>query len=361
MAKSAPVSVHAESFLAGLALRRRLSPHTVAAYRRDLALLIRAAKDAPPNAVSAETLRRALARDAALGKHPATAARRLSAWRVFFDHLVENGLAETNPARGLRPPKRPARLPKALTPDETAKLLDATDAARTPEISKLSKFPNGKKGGGGGSEAERAALRLRDAAMFELLYSSALRVGELVALDLADVDWRGGFARVLRGKGGRGRVAPVGKTAMAALQKWRTARALFAKPNGTGLDSNLDSDSGPGPGSNSDSGLEGAGSGALFISRGGGRLGARTVQMRLGAQAKLAGMPGRVSPHVLRHSCASHFLQSSGDLRATQELLGHRDIAATQIYTRLDFQNLAAVYDRAHPRARKAESGRTAE
>ena len=347
MAKSAPVSAHAESFLAGLALRRRLSPHTVAAYRRDLALLIRAAKDAPPAAVSAETLRRALARDAALGKHPATAARRLSAWRVFFDHLVENGLAKTNPARGLRPPKRPARLPKALTPDETAKLLDATDAARTPEISKFSKFPNGKKGGGGGSDAERAALRLRDAAMFELLYSSALRVGELVALDLADVDWRGGFARVLRGKGGRGRVAPVGKTAMAALQKWRTARALFAKPNGSG--------------SNSDSGLEGAGSGALFISRGGGRLGARTVQMRLGAQAKLAGMPGRVSPHVLRHSCASHFLQSSGDLRATQELLGHRDIAATQIYTRLDFQNLAAVYDRAHPRARKAESGRTAE
>ena len=162
MTAAAPdsVSAHAESFLAGLALRRRLSPHTVAAYRRDLALLIRAAKDAPPAAVSAETLRRALARDAALGKHPATAARRLSAWRVFFDHLVENGLAETNPARGLRPPKRPARLPKALTPDETAKLLDATDAARTPEISKLSKFPNGKKGGGGGGRRGTGRLAL---------------------------------------------------------------------------------------------------------------------------------------------------------------------------------------------------------
>ena len=161
--------------------------------------------------------------------------------------------------------------------------------------------------------------------MFELLYSSALRVGELVALDLGDVDWRGGFASVRRGKGGRGRVAPIGRTALAALEKWRTARALFAKPEEE----------------------------ALFVSRSGARLGARTVQTRLGAWAKAAGMPGRVSPHVLRHSCASHFLQSSGDLRATQELLGHSDIAATQIYTRLDFQNLAAVYDRAHPRMRR--------
>ena len=329
MAKPDSVSARAESFLAELALRRRLSPHTVAAYRRDLEFLARAAKDAPPSAVSAETLRRALARDAALGKHPATAARRLSAWRVFFDHLVENGLAAANPARGLRPPKRPARLPKALTPDETAKLLDAGDSPDSPASAKPAASA-ARARADGRADAESAALRLRDAAMFELLYSSALRVGELVALDLGDVDWRGGFARVRRGKGGRGRVAPVGKTAMAALEKWRTARALFARPPAAG-----------------------DGAEALFISRGGARLGARTVQARLGARARRAGMPGRVSPHVLRHSCASHFLQSSGDLRATQELLGHRDIAATQIYTRLDFQNLAAVYDRAHPRARK--------
>ena len=305
------VSARAEPFLAELALRRRLSPHTVAAYRRDLEALARTAKGTSAEEVSPDTLRRALARGAAMGNHPSTAARRLSAWRVFFDHLVENGIADSNPARGLRPPKRPARLPKALTPDETARLLDAKESAPAPPSA--------------ADSAEKSALRLRDAAMFELLYSSALRVGELVALDLGDVDWRGGFASVRRGKGGRGRVAPIGATALAALEKWRTARALFARPEEE----------------------------ALFVSRSGARLGARTVQTRLGAWAKAAGMPGRVSPHVLRHSCASHFLQSSGDLRATQELLGHSDIAATQIYTRLDFQNLAAVYDRAHPRMRR--------
>ena len=306
------VSARAEPFLAELALRRRLSPHTVAAYRRDLEALARAAKGTSAGEVSPDILRRALARGAAMGNHPSTAARRLSAWRVFFDHLVENGVADSNPARGLRPPKRPARLPKALTPDETARLLNAKESAPPAPPAAA-------------DSAEKSALRLRDAAMFELLYSSALRVGELVALDLGDVDWRGGFASVRRGKGGRGRVAPIGRTALAALEKWRTARALFAKPEEE----------------------------ALFVSRSGARLGARTVQTRLGAWAKAAGMPGRVSPHVLRHSCASHFLQSSGDLRATQELLGHSDIAATQIYTRLDFQNLAAVYDRAHPRMRR--------
>ena len=309
------VSARAEPFLAELALRRRLSPHTVAAYRRDLEALARAAKGTSAGEVSPDILRRALARGAAMGNHPSTAARRLSAWRVFFDHLVENGVADSNPARGLRPPKRPARLPKALTPDETARLLNAKESAPAPASAPPA----------AADSAEKSALRLRDAAMFELLYSSALRVGELVALDLGDVDWRGGFASVRRGKGGRGRVAPVGRTALAALEKWRTARALFAKPEEE----------------------------ALFVSRSGARLGARTVQTRLGAWAKAAGMPGRVSPHVLRHSCASHFLQSSGDLRATQELLGHSDIAATQIYTRLDFQNLAAVYDRAHPRMRR--------
>ena len=311
------VSACAESFLAELTLRRRLSPHTVAAYRRDLEALSRAAKGTPAGEISPDILRRALARGAAMGNHPSTAARRLSAWRVFFDHLVENEVADSNPARGLRPPKRPARLPKALTPDETARLLDAKESASPPAPAADSAA---EKDG-----AEKSALRLRDAAMFELLYSSALRVGELVALDLGDVDWRGGFASVRRGKGGRGRVAPIGATALAALEKWRTARALFAKPEEE----------------------------ALFVSRNGARLGARTVQTRLGAWAQAAGMPGRVSPHVLRHSCASHFLQSSGDLRATQELLGHSDIAATQIYTRLDFQNLAAVYDRAHPRMRR--------
>ena len=313
MEKDSSVSARAESFLAELALRRRLSPHTVAAYRRDLQALAKAAKETPAGKIPPDTLRRTLAREAATGKHPATAARRLSAWRMFFDHLVENGEATSNPARGLRPPKKPQRLPKALTPDETAQLLNN----KTAPADNSAPAPNSK------SKTDRASLRARDAAMFELLYSSALRVGELVALDLGDIDWRSGLAQVRRGKGGRGRVAPVGKTAMNAMEKWKHARATFARP----------------------------GEQALFISRAGARLGARTVQSRLAQWAKAAGMRGRVSPHTLRHSCASHFLQSSGDLRATQELLGHQDIAATQIYTRLDFQNLAAVYDRSHPRA----------
>ena len=318
MEKDASVSARAESFLAELALRRRLSPHTVAAYRRDLQALAKAAKDIPAQNIRPDALRRTLAREAATGKHPATAARRLSAWRMFFDHLVENGEATSNPARGLRPPKKPSRLPKALTPDETAQLLNANAAPPSAPAVPDNSVPDSK------SKAEQALLQARDAAMFELLYSSALRVGELVALDLGDIDWRSGLAQVRRGKGGRGRVAPIGKTAIAAMEKWKSVRATFARPEEE----------------------------ALFVSRNGARLGARTVQTRLAQWAKAAGMHGKVSPHTLRHSCASHFLQSSGDLRATQELLGHQDIAATQIYTRLDFQNLAAVYDRAHPRAK---------
>ena len=337
------LAARADDFFADL-VARNLSPHTLSAYRRDIAALLQVVGQSPPARVSPDDLRRALAREAADGKRPATAARRLTAWRMFFDRLIETGAASANPARGLRPPRRPSRLPKALTPDEAAKLLspvptgtipvgtipaDGTDgtipAGTIPVDGTVGTIPAGTDGTGGrGGEGWVGELFVRDAAMFELLYSSGLRVGELVALDVSDLNDEG-LVRVRRGKGGRGRVAPVGKAARTALQKWRTVRAGF-------------------PGASESS--------ALFLSRNGSRLGARSVQGRLAEWAKRAGMPGRISPHVLRHSCASHFLQSSGDLRATQELLGHRDISATQVYARLDFQTLAAVYDRSHPRAR---------
>ena len=341
------LSARADDFFADL-VARNLSPHTLSAYRRDIAALLQVVGQSPPARVSPDDLRRALAREAADGKRPATAARRLTAWRMFFDRLIETGAATANPARGLRPPRRPSRLPKALTPDEAAKLLSPVPTETIPADGTAGTIPTGTipadgtaetilagtdgEGGRGGRGGEGGVggegwvgeLFVRDAAMFELLYSSGLRVGELVALDVSDLNDEG-LVRVRRGKGGRGRVAPVGKAARTALQKWRTVRAGF-------------------PGASESS--------ALFLSRNGSRLGARSVQGRLAEWAKRAGMPGRISPHVLRHSCASHFLQSSGDLRATQELLGHRDISATQVYARLDFQTLAAVYDRSHPRAR---------
>ena len=351
------LAARADDFFADL-VARNLSPHTLSAYRRDIAALLQVVGQSPPARVSPDDLRRALAREAADGKRPATAARRLTAWRMFFDRLIETGAATANPARGLRPPRRPSRLPKAITPDEAAKLLSPVPTETIPADGTAGTIPAGTipadgtagtipagtipvdgtagtiptgtipagtvpagTDGVGGSGWE---LFVRDAAMFELLYSSGLRVGELVALDVSDLNDEG-LVRVRRGKGGRGRVAPVGSAARTALQKWRTVRAGF-------------------PGASESS--------ALFLSRNGSRLGARSVQGRLTEWAKRAGMPGRISPHVLRHSCASHFLQSSGDLRATQELLGHRDISATQVYARLDFQTLAAVYDRSHPRAR---------
>ncbi len=291
------LAAHAAAFIAEAAAVRRLSPHTVDSYRRDLRILtdaFAAAEIAPGD------IRKLLAREGKRGASAASMSRRLSAWRMFFDYLRERGAVASNPARGVRPPKKTARLPRAMTPDETAHFLETVSP----------------------SADEWTAAR--DAAMFELLYSAGLRVGEMLALNTDDLDFAGGIARVRIGKGGRGRNAPFGGRAKTALQKWLAARRK------TGGDA-----------------------AALFINRRGGRLHSRTVQRRAAMRAAVAGCAGRVSPHVLRHSCASHFLQSSGDLRATQDLLGHADIASTQIYTRLDFQNLARTYDRAHPRAGK--------
>lgn len=298
-------------FLDELARQRRLSPHTIAAYRGDLAELADLTNGRPLPALVAADVRQALARLHASGMAPASLSRKLSAWRRFFDWLSGRGEATGNPAVGIRAPRRAKRLPKALAPDQAVQLA--------------------------GHEAAAAPLALRDKAIVELLYSCGLRLAELVGLDrryfAADADGSGSTSwldlearRVtVVGKGGKVRQVPVGGPAIAALRQWLQARET----------------------------LPGAQSRALFVSAHGGRIGARSVQLRLDRLAAALGLGVRVHPHVLRHSMASHVLQSSGDLRAVQELLGHASIATTQIYTRLDWQHLAKTYDAAHPRARR--------
>ena len=304
-------------YLARLAAERGCSPRTVDAYRRDLALLAALAAERPWSAISEPDLRRWIAGQMRAEASPRSIARRLSAWRGFFDWLAESGEVVANPVRGLRAPRAGRRLPKALSPDQALRLVDCPAA-----------------GAREGFEA------LRDDAMLELLYSSGLRLSELTSLDVAyfdapdhrSVSWLDlGEAEVnVLGKGGKRRTVPVGRAAVEALRRWIALRQnwLASRP--------------------------GADVHALFLSVRGRRLANRTVQVRLAALARLRGIPTHVHPHVLRHSFASHVLQSSGDLRAVQELLGHANVTTTQVYTALDFQRLAQVYDAAHPRAHRA-------
>lgn len=289
-------------FLAELAVQRRVSTHTISAYRRDLAHLAKLGADNSPDALNPAQLQRALMQMHSKNLAPRSIARTLSAWRSFYAWLARNEKIVINPALTLRAPRRPHLLPKALGVDQAATLLDTP---RAPET--------------------KAPLALRDTAMFELLYSSGLRLAELVSLD-----WPGGLDMetgevTVTGKRNKTRVVPVGERAQTALIAWIDARATMTKANET----------------------------ALFISQRGTRLTARQVQSRLAQWAQRSGLGMHVHPHMLRHSFASHVLQSSGDLRAVQDMLGHASIAATQVYTHLDFQHLAKIYDAAHPRARK--------
>jgi len=295
-----PDAASVEAFLEGLRVARRASPHTVAAYRRDLLRLRRRLAEQGVRRweeADAGALRAALQAERARGLSPRSLARMLSALRAFLDRLVREGRLPANPARDLRPPKARRPLPEPPGVDQTARLL-ALPAGEDP-------------------------LLVRDRALLELLYSSGLRLAELVGLDLQDLDLAEALVRV-RGKGGKERVVPVGRRAREALEAWLRARPALAAP----------------------------GEPAVFVGRGGGRLGPRAVQQRLRRWGALQGLPMPLHPHLLRHACATHLLESSGDLRAVQELLGHADIGTTQIYTRLDFQHLARVYDAAHPRAR---------
>ena len=293
-----------DAWLAELAGQRRQSVHTIAAYRRDLALLIELAGLAGNLALAAiepHHIRRFVAQLHARGLSGRSLARVLSAWRGFYRWLGLHGEAPQNPVAGVRPPKSPKALPRALSPDEANALLEPT-----------------------GDDL----LDLRDQAIFELFYSSGLRLAELDSIDvncLADV--AAGELRVL-GKRGKTRIVPVGAKAREAIAAWAARRGELLK-------------------------AANAEETALFLGRNGRRLSVRTIQSRLKRRALLLGLPTHVHPHMLRHSFASHVLQSSGDLRAVQEMLGHASIASTQVYTHLDFQHLAKVYDAAHPRAKK--------
>ncbi len=284
-------------YLDHLTYERRSSRHTVAAYARDIRRLIQCAGDAPLAEIEVHAIRRYAAQAHGKGLGPHSIARMLSAWRGFYRYLVRFHGYDDNPGLGVRAPRAAKRLPQALSPDEAQRLLEI--------------------------DAD-SALAARDKAMFELFYSSGLRLSELTQLGPDDVRFADGTVRVL-GKGSKTRVVPVGVYALKALAEWLATRAQMHP---------LQAD-------------------ALFVSRHGGRLSPRSVQQRLKKLALKQGITRNVHPHVLRHSFATHVLQSSSDLRAVQEMLGHASISSTQVYTHLDFQHLAKVYDAAHPRAKK--------
>ena len=288
---------HLAQYLDYLAFERGLSAHTRENYARDIRLLLTLAAEQPLDSLQPQHIRRFIGTLHARGLGGRSIARTLSAWRGFFDHLGRRHHLATNPCHGLRAPKAPKSLPQALSVDQAARLV-AIDADN--------------------------ALAIRDRAILELLYSSGLRLAELVGLDIGAIDFGEGTVQVT-GKGSKTRIVPLGQYAAIALQAWLQQRAQIA---------NADAQ-------------------AVFVNARGGRLSARAVQYRLKQWALRQGIDSNVHPHMLRHSFATHVLQSSGDLRAVQEMLGHANISTTQVYTHLDFQHLAKVYDAAHPRARK--------
>ncbi len=285
------------SFLAHLEQERRLSGHTVKGYRHDIELLMHACAPTPLEELQVHHIRRCVARLHASGLSGRSLARALSAWRSFFSFLIRDHGFKQNACVGVRAPRTAKRLPDVLSPEEVTRLVEmpADDA-----------------------------FAVRDRAMFELFYSSGLRLSELTALKPADIDFDDATVRVL-GKGGKTRVVPVGRFALRCVQDWLAKREAIAKGQQS----------------------------ALFLNHRGKSIGPRTVQQRLTMWSRKQGLTQNVHPHMLRHSFASHVLQSSGDLRAVQEMLGHASISTTQVYTHLDWQHLAKVYDAAHPRAKR--------
>ena len=284
-----------DAFAAYLAPR---TPHTRTAYLRDVAQLFGFAGTTPVTRLERPQLMRFVAALHGRGLSGRSLARTLSAWRAFYRFLIErDGSLKEDPCAGIKAPKSARRLPSALSPEEAAKLV----AIRSDD-----------------------PLAMRDCALFELAYSSGLRLSELAQLDVAGCDLVTGEVRVL-GKGSKERIVPVGAAARDAVTRWLAVRAARAAPDEP----------------------------AMFIGARGRRLSPRAIQQRLAGWAVRQGLSRHVHPHMLRHSFASHVLQSSGDLRAVQEMLGHASIASTQVYTHLDFQALAKVYDAAHPRAKR--------
>lgn len=304
-------------WLQHLSTTLRVSPHTLQGYRRDLVKLAALAGGTPPEQLGPPQLRQYLARLHGQGLGPRSLARAIAAWRGFFNWYAPQTGMTANPAAGLRAPKAPRSLPKALSVEQAIGLLEHAAARQGHE-----------------------AVARRDHAMFELFYSSGLRLSELTALDVSyrrstGYESRGWInlaeAEVLvLGKGGKRRSVPVGRAAIEALERWLAERPALLPPEASEDDA-----------------------AALFLGARGKRIAPRVVQAQLTKLAVSAGLPAHVHPHVLRHSFASHVLQSAQDLRAVQDMLGHANISTTQIYTRLDFQHLARAYDQAHPRAQR--------
>ena len=294
-----------DRFLASLRNERQLSAHTGAGYARDLAALVEFCQTQAIvgwRSLDAQHVREFAARCHRRGLSPASIQRRLSAVRSFCRFLLREGELKHNPAAGVQAPKARKRLPVTLDADTMGRLLEFRSDER---------------------------LGIRDKAIMELFYSSGLRLSELLGLDLGDVDLRDRTVRVT-GKGRKTRIVPVGRHAADAIKSWLAERGGVAAVDER----------------------------AVFTGQGGRRLGPRIVQRRIARWARLMGLPVHVHPHMFRHSFASHLLESSGDLRAVQELLGHANISTTQVYTHLDFQHLARVYDTAHPRARRKTRAR---
>ena len=287
-------------FLHYLHYERRLSARTLSGYRRDLddfLAWLDSFSITDPARIDSQHVRSYAAHRHRRGLAPKSLQRHLSAIRAWFRFLLREGRVAANPAEGVRAPRVERHLPHTLDVDQLGRLLDLPGDA---------------------------PLDHRDRAIMELFYSSGLRLAELVGVNVADTRRDDGLLEIT-GKGGKTRRVPVGRLARKAIEQWLTVRPQLAGP----------------------------GEPALFVSRRGTRLSARSVEARLRQRAIEQGMPRHVHPHMLRHSFASHLLESSGDLRAVQELLGHADISTTQIYTHLDFQRLAQVYDQAHPRAKR--------
>ncbi len=290
------VALH--GFLDHLRNERRYSLLTAENYSRDICRLFKLAGVTPLNELKNHQIRRFVAQLHGSGLGGKSLARMLSAWRSYYFYLIRDHQFKDNPCIGLRAPKSARNLPHALSPDEAVRMMELPTAGDI--------------------------LAIRDKAMFELFYSSGLRLAELVSLDPAALDITDATVRVI-GKGAKTRIVPLGSYAISALQAWLALRGQLAKQDET----------------------------ALFVSRNGSRIGSRAVQLRMSGWGIKQGITSGVHPHLLRHSFASHILQSSGDLRAVQEMLGHTSISTTQVYTHLDFQYLSKIYDAVHPRAKK--------
>ncbi len=288
-------------FLQQLKIEKRASEHTLKNYQRDLNhLLVYCANNGISDwgaLTSADVLKHVAERHR-LGLSSKSLQRELSAIRSFYLFLMKSGKVNNNPAQHVKAPKQARKLPKTLDVDQVSALLDA---------------------------GASSVLEVRDVAMFELFYSSGLRLNELSSLNLTDIDIPDKQLTVINGKGGKSRLLPIGTKAIQALQQW-----LNVRPPVNATDN------------------------AVFTSAKGKRIGNRNIQLRLHQWCLKKGIPEPVHPHMLRHSFATHMLEASQDLRTVQELLGHENISTTQIYTHLDFQHLAEVYDQAHPRAKKS-------